>query len=64
MNEIHKRYVASIMPPKAETYQGWSPCIRWCEQQFGEESGWWYITEGVFEFTQEQDHLLFMLRWG
>lgn len=72
MNEIHSRYVASVQSPELQhdpinghRYQGWSPCIRWCEEQFGEDrGGWWYISEGVFEFVNEQDHLLFMLRWG
>ena len=71
MNEIHNRYVASVESPVTQydpvnghRYQGWAPCIRWCEQQFGDEGGWWYNTEGVFEFVNEQDHLLFMLRWA
>jgi hypothetical protein len=63
MNEIHNRYVASIMPPKTEIYQGWSPCIDWCEENFGDR-GWWYLTEGAFEFNNERDYLMFMLRWG
>ena len=62
MNEIHERYVASIMPPKVTPYQGWKPCMEWCEEQIVE--GWWYIGEGVFEFVDEQDHLMFMLRWA
>lgn len=36
--------------------------MKWCEQHLGE--GWWYISEGVFEFNNEQDYLVFMLRWG
>jgi hypothetical protein len=72
MNEIHNRYVASVQSPAIQhdpinghRYQGWSPCIQWCEEQFGEDrGGWWYMTEGVFEFNNEQDYLVFMLRWG
>jgi hypothetical protein len=64
MNEIHKRYVASIMPPSVTPYQGWSPCIRWCEEHLDNYRGWWYVSEGVFEFVNEQDYLMFMLRWA
>jgi hypothetical protein len=69
MNEIANRYVASVPCPNWQQfqgidYQGWAPCIRWCEQQFGEDRGWWYISEGVFEFVNKQDHFLFMLRWS
>jgi hypothetical protein len=66
MNEIHNRYVASVMAPTAGdghvAYRGWQPCIDWCESHIGE--GWWYISEGVFEFVDEADHLMFMLRWS
>jgi hypothetical protein len=61
MNEIHKRYVASIPSPPAEIYQGWRPCMDWCEQNI---NNWWYIGEGVFEFIDKQDHLMFVLRWS
>jgi hypothetical protein len=70
LNEIHKRFVASIESPvvkydpiNGHRYQGWSPCIRWCEENL-DNRGWWYIGEGVFEFSSKQDHLLFMLRWA
>lgn len=62
MNEIHNRYVASVMPPAVTPYQGWTPCIKWCEQNIGE--GWWYIGEGVFEFCLDSDYMLFMLKWS
>jgi hypothetical protein len=69
MNEITNRYVANIMAPTMSSdpitghrYQGWKPCMDWCETQIVD--GWWYIGEGVFEFVDEADHLMFMLRWG
>jgi hypothetical protein len=62
MNEIHKRYVASVMPPVTNgSYQGWSLCISWCEENIVE--GWWYIGEGVFEFLLDTDYLMFMLKY-
>ena len=67
---ITRWIVASVGSPRTEefngqNYQGWTPCIRWCEQQFGiERSTWRYDTEGVFLFANENDHLLFLLRWA
>jgi hypothetical protein len=71
-NELSGWCVASIMPPVDETingkyrYQGWTPCIEWCKEQFGNTTmdGWWFVGEGVFEFREEQDYVLFLLRWS
>ena len=69
MNEIRDRYVASVQSPTMQydpvnghRYQGWLPCIRWCEEHIVD--GWWYMTEGVFEFVDEADRTMFMLRWA
>jgi hypothetical protein len=66
MNEIHKRYVASVMAPTTGdghvAYRGWTPCIEWCEKNIGD--GWWYSSEGVFEFVDESYYVMFMLRWA
>jgi hypothetical protein len=62
MNEINKRLVASVTAPHTQPYSGWSPCIEWCEQRM--PTGWWYIGEGVFEFADARDHLMFLLCWG
>jgi hypothetical protein len=64
MNEITNRYVASVMPPESTVYQGWAPCIRWCEEHLGNYRGWWYLSEGVFEFKHERDLTLFLLKWA
>jgi len=66
MNEIHKRHVASVPLPATQDTQdrSWAPCIRWCEEHLNNYRGWWYVSEGVFEFVDEQDHLMFMLRWA
>ncbi len=65
-------YVASVQAPVDETingkyrYQGWTPCIKWCEEQFGNRGiySWIYQSEGVFEFCEEQDYAWFVLRWS
>ena len=54
--------IASIMPHKAEVYQGWSPCIEWCKENC--ESRWIYVGEGVFDFVLDSDYTMFMLRWA
>jgi hypothetical protein len=73
-NELINWHVASVMSPvpklggALEVYRGWTPCIEWCEQTFGEISmdnyRWRFISEGVFEFNNEQDYLLFLLKWA
>jgi len=62
MNAIHERYVASVAAPKITPYQGWRPCMTWCEENIGE--GWWFIGDGVFEFVDETARTMFMLRWS
>jgi hypothetical protein len=75
-NDLNGWYVASVMPPVDETvngkyrYQGWRPCIDWCTKTFGEMCSpdspdrWRFISEGIFEFQDESDLVLFMLRWS
>jgi len=77
INELSSWHVASIMPPVDMAfngkyrYQGWMPCIRWCEETFGGGigasawgPGWRFVGEGVFEFRDEKDKTWFLLRWG
>ena len=66
MNDIHNRFVASVASPQSQeiiglTYQGWASRIRWCEEHIVD--GWWYRHEGVFEFVDEADRAMFILRW-
>lgn len=71
-NEFNGWYIASIMPPGPNlggvlrAYQGWTPCIEWCGELFGNSimDGWRFVGEGVFEFREEKDYLLFILRWS
>ena len=62
MNEIETRFVASVPAPDIRPYQGWSPCIVWCDNHL--KDGWWFLGDGVFEFLNEQDYLMFVLRWS
>ena len=77
VNSLTKWYVASVMAPTANRgpdyltwkvhYRGWTPCMEWCRKQFDSDNcveTWRYIGEGVFEFKNEQDRTLFLLRWG
>ena len=71
-------YVASVMPPvvthdpiNGHRYQGWRPCMEWCVETFGGGigatvwgPGWRFVGEGVFEFKNEQDRTMFLLRWS
>jgi len=60
--------VASIPAPDTpgQTYQGWSPCIAWCKEHFGDkaDSGWYFRGEGIFEFRDDTDYMMFTLMWG
>jgi hypothetical protein len=63
----HEWYVASV--PAPEGVWGWTPCMTWCEKHFGIDQEWgvgcWhYNSEGVFEFKNEADCIMFMLRWA
>ena len=58
------QYVASIVPPLNFHNQGWSPCVKWCEAQFGPNGKTWrYVGEGVFEFEDPKDLSFFLLKW-
>jgi len=75
-NSLNGWYVASVqapnttVPPRGQMYQGWTPCIRWCTQTFGEmcssdrPARWRFVSEGVFEFREEQDLTAFLLKWS
>ena len=74
-NAFNGWYVASVAAPVVDrigkhVYQGWRPCIEWCKTQFGDRvgdraiDGWLFVGEGVFEFRDEQDYAMFLLRWS
>jgi len=64
-NELSGWYVASVVSPvyNGKSYQGWSPCMEWCKEQFGINC-WRFQGEGVFEFKTERDRTLFLLKWS
>lgn len=69
-------YIASVRAPVQDrvskhVYYGWLPCVDWCREQFGDNelvdyksAKWNFIGDGVFEFRDEQDYTLFLLRWS
>jgi hypothetical protein len=74
-NEFTAWYVASVAAPinrynpiNGHGYQGWVPCIEWCEKTFGDITmdnyRWRFISEGVFEFREESDLIAFLLKWS
>jgi len=61
-------WVASVPAPindrvSKHVYLGWSPCMLWCYKHF-EARDWCHVGEGVFEFRNANDHLMFVLKWS
>ena len=60
-------HVVSVMAPDDPIiYKGWTPCVDWCVEQFGDQGidgCWGYVGEGVFEFREEKHAAWFLLRW-
>lgn len=42
-------------------YTGWKKAINWCGENI--QGLWYYVGEGVFEFDNEQEYLMFVVRW-
>lgn len=58
-------------PASASGYEGWAQPILWCAAQYGFDSydgasgpGWCYHGQGVFEFADEKDMMIFSLKWS
>jgi hypothetical protein len=48
----------------------WQEAVAWCNHEFGPSvrwpdilTGWTYDYQGEFNFTNEQDAMMFALRW-
>ena len=42
-------------------YTGWKKAINWRSENI--QGIWYYVGEGVFEFDNEQEYLMFVVRW-
>lgn len=42
----------------------WGACVTWCYATFPSTLFWTYKGDGVFEFKNERDATLFLLRWA
>lgn len=54
-------HIASIGAPPDDGH--WREPYNWCRNLLP-ETNWNYQGEGVFEFQNEQDYLIFILRWA
>ena len=45
-------------------YSRWSDCYEWCLDTWGFNDEWVYINPGAFYFKNEEDAVLFALRWA
>jgi hypothetical protein len=59
-NQLTGWHIISIVPPEG---QGWLSCKEWCLAQVSPHT-WHYQGEGVFEFENEKDAVMFHLRWS
>jgi hypothetical protein len=64
MSPVNSWYVVSVIAPENGRH-GWTPCIKWCFEQYSRSSitSWGFVGEGVFEFREEKHAAWFMLRW-
>ena len=56
---MNKWYIASI----GAINGSWSEPLTWCHNNLHIKV-WHYHSEGVFEFKNESDFLIFMLKWS
>ena len=69
----HAWHVASVPAPVGPW--GWTPCMKWCEQQFGPATAmeygnawlkgarWWRLNDLIC-FGDEQDLTFYLLKWS
>jgi hypothetical protein len=59
---------AKVKVPVANKYSQWALCSLWCSNNFGPgftvDRVWEYAGEGIYEFKNDQDAILFSLRWS
>jgi hypothetical protein len=59
---------AKVKVPQPTTNSEWGLCGIWCSTNFGPgytlDRVWEYVGEGIYEFKNDQDAILFSLRWS
>ena len=57
-----------VKVPQPNTISAWGLCERWCSVNIGAgftpDRKWGYLGEGVYEFQNDQDAVVFSLRWS
>ena len=67
MRKANGWYIAIVPAPMTEKlWESWRPCVEWCRENFGDRAidGWRFNGYGEFEFREESQYLLFLLRWA
>lgn len=63
--------VKPVIDPYATPHPGWLDMMEWCVETFGpsaemgvwEPGAAWYANNAKFWFRNEQDRIMFVLRW-
>ena len=62
-NSMKFEHIASIYMSPSEGGGTWLDCIHWCKDNL-DVMDWNYMGEGVFEFRNKQDYVVFLLKWS
>lgn len=56
-----------VKVPQPNAISAWVLCGLWCSNNFGAgftpDRKWSYLGEGVYEFQNDQDAVMFSLKW-
>ena len=65
LNKIDNTWtVIRLLQGKWPLHPRWSDCYEWCLDTWSFNDEWVYIGPGTFHFKNEQDAVLFALRWA
>jgi hypothetical protein len=56
--------VIRLLQGKSSLHSRWSDCVSWCLDTWGLNDEWVYTNPGAFTFKNEEDAVLFVLRWA